>query len=306
MPDSAAAVSVVIPTRNRPRMLARAVEKVLQQDYPGAVNVIVVFDQTQPHEVGGPTREGRTITVTDNVRTPGLAGARNTGYLRAPDPYLAVCDDDDEWHQGKLSGQVRLLEATPEAMLATSGIRIDFEGTITERPLRTWRLVFEDFLHDRHMEVHPSTWLARTTQVREQIGLVSEEVPGGYAEDYEWLLRLSRLGPVVGLPAPMTTVHWHDASFFADRWKTIDEALAWLLREVPEFAGDPVGLGRIQGQRAFATAAMGERGLALVRARAALGNNPKARQAWAAIPVALGLVRADRVLTMGRRVGRGV
>lgn len=306
MPDSAAAVSVVIPTRNRPRMLARAVEKILQQDYAGAINVIVVFDQAQPHEVTGPTREGRTITVISNTRAPGLAGARNTGYLQAPDPYLAVCDDDDEWHQGKLAGQVRLLEATPEAALVTSGIRINFEGTLVDRPLRQWRLTFEDFLHDRHMEVHSSTYLARTEQVRGEIGLINEDIPGGYAEDYEWLLRCARVGPVVGLPMPMTTVHWHDASFFADRWKMIDEALAWLVREVPEFAQDPVGLGRIQGQRAFAAAAMGDRRLALARVRATLRNNPKAKQAWAAIPVALGLVSADQVLTKGRRVGRGV
>ena len=304
--DSPDAVSVVIPTRSRPQMLSRAIEKVLGQDYPGAINVLVVFDQAEPHEVTGPTGPGRTITVISNTRTPGLAGARNTGYLRAQDPYLAVCDDDDEWHQGKLAGQVRLLKATPEAMLATSGIRIDFEGRITERPLRKWRLTFEDFLHDRQMEVHPSTYLARTEQVREQIGLVNEEIPGGYAEDYEWLLRAARLGPVVGLPSPMTTVNWHNASFFADRWKMIDDALAWLVREVPEFAQDPVGLGRIQGQRAFATAALGDRKLALARVRATLRNNPRAKQAWAAIPVALGLVSADQVLTLGRRVGRGI
>ena len=37
-------VGVVIPTRNRPAQLRQAIASVLAQDYPGTLQVIVVFD----------------------------------------------------------------------------------------------------------------------------------------------------------------------------------------------------------------------------------------------------------------------
>src|SRR5688500_10208360 len=42
------AVGVVIPTRNRPELLRKALDAVRAQDYPGPLRVIVVFDQAEP------------------------------------------------------------------------------------------------------------------------------------------------------------------------------------------------------------------------------------------------------------------
>lgn len=304
MTDRQPAVSVVIATRNRSQTLARTLESVLGQDYPGLVTAIVVFDQTPRRDVSAPTGPDRRLLVTENLRTPGPAGARNTGLLTAEDPLVAVCEDGDEWHPGKLGAQTALLRASPESALATHGIRIDLDGVVTDRRLPGWRLTFEDFLHDRHLAVHPSTYLARTAQVREQIGLLSEEVVGGYAEDYEWLLRAARVGPVVGLPFPLATVHLRGSSPSAAGWQMIDAALAWLQEQAPEFSQDRVGLAKLQGQRAFSTAAVGDRRLALDRIRATLRTDPRAEQAWAALPVALGLIPADRMLALRRRLGR--
>ena len=41
-------VSAVIPTRDRPELLARAVQSVLNQSYPGPLECVVVFDQQAP------------------------------------------------------------------------------------------------------------------------------------------------------------------------------------------------------------------------------------------------------------------
>ncbi|HKQ02174.1 MAG TPA: glycosyltransferase, partial [Actinomycetes bacterium] len=40
------AVSVVVPTRDRPELLRRAVTAILSQTYPGPVECLVVFDQS--------------------------------------------------------------------------------------------------------------------------------------------------------------------------------------------------------------------------------------------------------------------
>ena len=319
----AATVSVVIPTRDRPELLRRAVRSVLAQQYPGPIECLVVVDSPDAplpdlsdltHSAGGPdladgpgvTAGHRTVQVLRNTRTPGLAGARNSGYLAAVGAFLAGCDDDDEWLAGKVAAQVALLDRNPGASLVSCGILVHLAGRDMPRDAVAGPLGFEDFLADRHMEVHPSTYLTRRSSVLDGFGLVDEEIPGGYAEDYEWLLRAARTGPVQSVPERLVRVHWHEASFFTSRWQMIDEALTWLLDSVPEFETVPRGLGRVEGQLAFANAALGRRRQALGWAGRALRHHPTSRQAWASLPVASGLVSADRVVSLARRHGRGL
>ena len=68
-----------------------------------------MYDQSEPDlslEVG---RSAPRVRVITNTRTPGLAGARNTGILDATGDLVAFCDDDDEWLPGKLAAQVEAL-----------------------------------------------------------------------------------------------------------------------------------------------------------------------------------------------------
>ena len=305
-PDWTPTVSVVVPTKDRPELLVRAVRAILEQQYAGEIECIVVFDQEQTHIPDVPTGPGRSLRVERNRRTPGLAGGRNTGYLLAQGELLAACDDDDEWLPGKLQAQVELLARHPGASLIATSILIHYDGRDIPRDATPVPLTFRDFLRDRRMEVHPSTYLARRCAVIDGFGLVDEEIPGGYAEDYEWLLRAARTGPVMCVPRRLVRVHWHSASFFTSRWQMIDQALTWLLEEVPEFVEEPRGLGRIEGQLAFANAAMGRRRRALGYASRALRHYPANRQAWASLPVSAGLLKADQVVSFGRRLGRGV
>jgi len=75
---------------------------------------------------------------------------------------------------------------------------------------------------------------------------------------------------------------------------------------VPEFRQDPAGLARIEGQIAFSHAALGNRGSAARWAVRSLRKSRRARQGYAALVVATGLVSADRVLATARRFGRGI
>ena len=143
-------------------------------------------------------------------------------------------------------------------MVATTGVFINFKGNDTARIPDPAKLTFEGFIHDRMTEVHPSATLFLASSWLE-IGEVDEHIPGGYAEDYDWLLRAARIAPIAAATEPLVRVYWHGASFFFERWRTIDEALGYLVDKFPEFHDDPVGLARIRGQQAVAQAAMGER-----------------------------------------------
>ncbi|RKN35229.1 glycosyltransferase family 2 protein [Micromonospora musae] len=300
-------VSVVVPTRDRPELLRAAIRAILDQEHPGPIEVVVVYDQSDPdRSLEELSRPDRRVRVLRNERTPGLAGARNTGTLAAVGELVAFCDDDDEWLPGKLAAQVEALVAAPDAEFVSCGIRVSYDGHTVDRVLDRDRVALADLLRDRMTELHPSTFLIRATALRDGFGLVDEEIPGSYAEDYEFLLRAARSAPLVNLRTPYVLVRWHKRSYFAQRWDTISSALQWLLERYPEFAGQPAGEARVAGQIAFARAASGDRRGALHWARRTLRRNPREPRAYLALAVAGRVVRADAVLRTLHRRGRGI
>jgi glycosyltransferase involved in cell wall biosynthesis len=299
-------VSVVVPTRERPQLLRRAVGAIVGQTYKGPIECLVVFDQSDPELPWPELPPGRRLRLVRNERTPGLAGARNSGILAANGELVAFCDDDDEWLPEKLSRQVARLLATPGSAVSTTGILIRYQDRTTTRLAPTILVTHRQLLRSRLTELHPSTVLARRRQLLDDIGLVDEQIPGSYAEDYEWLLRASRHAPVLAVPEPLAVIHWHPSSFFADRWRTIISALTYLVDKHRELQQEPSGLARIYGQIAFAHAALGERGPARRWARRTLSLNRRERRAYLALAISLGLVSAKNVVRMAHVAGKGI
>jgi glycosyltransferase involved in cell wall biosynthesis len=297
-------VSVVIPTRDRPGLLHRAVEAIRAQRYDGDVEVITVFDQSHVHLAGFGDLTDVTIRGMTNSRSPGLAGARNTGILAARGDLVGFCDDDDEWLAGKLAAQVELLQKTGAAT-ASCGIYVEYHRRQIPRVAQSETVTLRDLLRSRRMDIAPSTILVRRDAFQE-IGLIDEEIPGSYAEDYEWLLRAARVSPIVVVREPLARVHWHDSSYFVGQWETIISALSYLLERYPEFRSDRVGLSRIFGQIAFASASCGRRADALEWAARALRLSPAQPRAYLALAVAGGIAKADSVLRVTRTFGRGI
>jgi len=302
-------VTVVIATRNRPEELRRAVTAALGQDYPGPLECLVVFDQSEPHDIGVEVPAGRTLRTLRNHRTPGLPGARNSGILEAAGELVAFCDDDDEWLAGKLRAQSALLDDTGAVSAVSSGILVHYRGQDRPRLPSSTALTYADFVRDRQMAVHPSTLLLRRSDLLDEtdgIGLVDESIPGGYGEDYDLLLRAARQAPVVAVPAPQVRVYWHASSFFFDRWQTIVSALGYLLHKHPAFDQDPIGLARVHGQIAFAYAGMGDRRNARSYALRALRGNWREKRSLLALLVSTGVVQASALSRLTHRFGRGI
>ncbi|MCC3269651.1 glycosyltransferase family 2 protein [Arthrobacter gengyunqii] len=299
-------VTVVIATVDRPELLRQAVRAALAQDYAGPVDVVVVFDRVPPQPL--PDIEvpaGRTLTTLANQRTPGLAGARNTGILAAQGTLVGFCDDDDAWHPSKLRLQMDAWQQDPGAVAVATGVRITADGAVTDRnPPPT--VGFTDFLRSRISEVHPSSLLYRTSDLTGRVGLVDEELPASYGEDYDLLLRATRFGHVRSVPRPLVTVRWGGHSMFAGHWEILAAGLTYLLQKFPEFASTPAGTARIAGQVAFAHAALGQRRTSRRWARSALRRNPLQLRAHAAVLVASGAVSAEALLAFTQKRGRGL
>lgn len=298
-------VSVVIATRDRPQLLVKALAAVHAQDYEGPVECVVVFDQNEPDATLARQDPRRSVVVVANDRTPGLAGARNAGAAASSGELLAFCDDDDEWLPAKLRLQVARLAET-DADVAVSGIHVSYGGKVITRVPRPEDVTHAELLRRRVMEAHPSTVVVRRTAFFDTIGQVDEEIPGSYGEDYDWMLRAAEAGPIAVVAEPLVTILWGRTSHFNRKWATISDALQYLLRKHPAFADDARGLARVQGQIAFAHAALGERPAARTWAVRTLRNSWRERRAYLALLVSLRVLSADRVLRLAHSAGRGI
>jgi hypothetical protein len=158
---------------------------------------------------------------------------------------------------------------------------------------------------DRVMEVHSSTILVRRSTWA-AAGEVDEDIPGGYSEDYEWLLRVAAHSPIAVCRQALVIVDWHGGSFYFGRWATIVEAQRYLIRKHPELARSRAGLARIRGQIAFALASGNRRTEAIRELAAVIRLNPREKRVLVVVPVILGLVTGERVLRMAQKRGKGV
>jgi glycosyltransferase involved in cell wall biosynthesis len=305
-PEQSPLVSVVVATCGRPELLRRAMQSILRQDYQGPVEIIVVFDRINVDPLADlPMHLLRSVRTMRNGRTPGLAGGRNTGIVAARGEYVAFCDDDDVWDRSKLQRQMRLWAAHPEAIALATGITIQTGTDSIDRvPPAIVRMA--DFLESRVTAIHPSSLLYRRADLMGDIGLVDEDLPASYGEDYDLLLRATRHGPVMSVLEPLVAVHWDRTSFFSGRWENIAAGLTYLLAKFPEFDASPRGTARIAGQISFAHAAAGNTREAGTWARRALSRDARQLRAYAALLVGFRVVSAAAILSAVQRRGRGL
>ncbi|WP_207769906.1 glycosyltransferase family 2 protein [Microbacterium sp. TPD7012] len=297
-------VSVVMATRDRPQLLRRAVASVFAQEHVHPIEVVLVYDGTPIDELDDLERGPHVLRAVNNARTPGLAGARNTGILEASAPLIAFCDDDDEWKPGKLSAQLPLFD-DPEVVLAATGIEIHSAGGKHERHSPA-SVDLDDLLRSRITELHPSSFVIRAEVLKGALGLVDEELPASYGEDYDLLLRAAKVGRVRAVPEALTIIHWDRTSYFSEKWQGIADGLSYLLAKHPEFTRSGEGQARIEGQIAFAHGALGDRPQARSWARRAIGHDARQPRAYLAMLVGMGVVSGERVVSALNKRGRGM
>lgn len=303
--EAAEAVTVVIPTADRPVLLERAVKSVAEQDYDGDIECLIVFDGPLGRVPALAPRDGRTIRAVQNTRSPGLAGARNTGILAAQSPLIAFLDDDDEWLPAKVRRQVELLAREPEAVAVGCANVVVYDGHETVRPAPA-RVTFPALLRSRVAVLHSSTILARRENIVDRVGLVDEGIPSGASEDYEWQLRATRHGPIAMVTAPLVRVDWHSDSRLSRQWEQFVAGLKYVLAKNPEFRHERRGASRIYGQIAFGYAAMGRTRDAIRWAVRCMTSDWRQPRAYLSLLVASRAVSSDAVVRRLHLRGKGV
>lgn len=110
-------VSVIIPVFNGEKYIRCAIDSVLEQDYQ-SIEIIVVDDGSSDATLHILNEFGDKVRI---YRQPnkGSAVARNLGIKMANGPYIAFLDADDYWFPGKVSAQMKALQATGCRMVFT-------------------------------------------------------------------------------------------------------------------------------------------------------------------------------------------
>jgi hypothetical protein len=154
--------------------------------------------------------------------------------------------------------------------------------------------------------LHSSTLLLRRSALVGRLGLVDEEIPGSQNEDWDLLLRASARHPIAHVDEPLVRVRWGVSSHFSRQWETRVSSLEWMLREHPDLRTAGAGTGRVYGQLAFGSAALGDRRAAAQWALRAMRTNWREPRGLLALAVAGGLVSPEWVLSRLHRHGRGI
>jgi len=104
---AAPAVSVIVPTIDRPQMLEVALRSILAQTFQD-FEIVVVNDGGRPvaeliARLGGTHPPRHPIRYVENAQRRGHSGARNAGLRAARGRYIAYLDDDDTFHPEHLA-----------------------------------------------------------------------------------------------------------------------------------------------------------------------------------------------------------
>lgn len=177
MPPAEPDLSLIVPTHDRPELLAEAIESVVRQDWP-AWECIVVDDGSVPR-VTVPDDPRIRVVRHDSPRGP--AAARNTGVRHATARYVGFLDDDDLIAPSRIRVAVQALDAAVDANCHVGALVRDEQPERIDYT-RPGPLVTEAKVRARTPSV------GQLTLRREIVATFDEALRVG--EDVEWWIRV--------------------------------------------------------------------------------------------------------------------
>jgi glycosyltransferase involved in cell wall biosynthesis len=247
-------VSVVVPTFNRGRLLARALQSVLAQTEQ-SFEVFVVDDcspDDEPSRVVASFGDAR-LHYRRMPTQQGPAAARNVGLRLGCGPYVAFLDDDDEWLPEKLARQSMVLEQSPREVGGICTARFTIDRTTGTAVTTRWP--HEEFERPLCLSLNNAITTSSLLVKREcfdAVGEFDEDPSLASSEDFDMWLRISQAYRFTYLDEPLVRYFIHGDQFMTDYGKRaraharILEKHAALFRLEPRMlSGSYVDLGAL-------------------------------------------------------------
>jgi glycosyltransferase involved in cell wall biosynthesis len=190
---SAAAVTVVIPTRNRRQRLAHAALPSALRQTGVEVEVLVVDDGSTDDTASWVTELGDPrVRALRNPAPRGVAAARNAGIAAATGTWVAFLDDDDHWSPAKLATQVAALQETDAVYSYTGALVVDALGEPSDVLVAPPSAELRDLLLRQNVMPAGSSNVVAATDLLRTLGGFDEEL--AYLADWDMWIRLALAG----------------------------------------------------------------------------------------------------------------
>jgi glycosyltransferase involved in cell wall biosynthesis len=209
-------VAVIMRTKDRPALLARAIGSVCAQTFT-SWHLVVINDGGERAAVAAALLgheaelEGR-VTVLHNAVSRGMEAASNQSIKASDSAFVAIHDDDDTWHPEFLARTAAHLQSTEDAAVAVrTEIVWEFVagGAIAEQGREIFcpdvhAFTLTDML--RHNRTVPISVLYRRS-VHDEIGYFREDLAA--VGDWEFWLRLAQTTHALGFIDGEPLAFWH-------------------------------------------------------------------------------------------------
>lgn len=206
-------VSIITPSFNQGRFIERTIQSVLNQQGHFNIQYLIMDGGSTDGTIEVLRRYQDRLTWVSE-RDDGQVDAINKGLKCATGEIVAWINSDDTYYPGAFAKVVQAFGHHPDAPWLHSRSEI---VDIADRPLRRWvsyykhrrcqrysfaSLLTEDYIHQ------PGAFWRRSTM--QQIGFL--DPTSQLAFDYDWFLRLAKLGPPVYVPERLACVRWYPSS----------------------------------------------------------------------------------------------
>jgi hypothetical protein len=197
-PPADLTLSVVLPTRDRPALLARAVASVIAQRYPSWQLVVVDDGDTGAVAETLATVQDARIAVVEGPRR-GLGAARNAGLDAATGDVVCYLDDDNVMHPGWLCAVARVFAERGDVDVAY-GVTVAEHRAPGGSPGEGWWPSFWQLPWSREALLEQN--LTDAGAIAHRRGLAEARFDeDGLGEDWDLLIRLTAERPALAVPA---------------------------------------------------------------------------------------------------------
>jgi glycosyltransferase involved in cell wall biosynthesis len=210
----APAIAVVVPTRDRRRLLLRTLGTVRAQRGID-LEVIVVDDGSADGsgeavlDLGDPR-----ISVVRHAHAGGVSAARNAGLAEVRAPWVAFLDDDDLWAPDKLASQLAVAADAPHVGWVCAGaVTVNRALRVVSGTMPPDAEVVAQLPAFNSIPGGGSGTIARTDLVREVGGF---DLALGNLADWDLWIRLAAEAPLGAVHRPLTGYLRHPASLSHD------------------------------------------------------------------------------------------
>jgi glycosyltransferase involved in cell wall biosynthesis len=202
-------VSVVIPTRNRRRLVSLALASVLDQREVRLEAIVIDEASTDDTTAMISSIADPRVRLVRHQAPLGKAAARNRGIAEAKGEWVAFLDDDDIWAPDKLLLQLQALRTAGRSWAYTGAVNITEDHRILGGAPPSAPEEVAQMLH----RVNAVPGGCSSVVVKRQT-LLPEGFDGQYrlCEDWDLWIRLARIGLPAYVPKPLVGYRVHSGN----------------------------------------------------------------------------------------------